>query len=136
MTGLIVAMLRRRLAVAALAGVVAAVPACAWAGAPVATIARAIAIRDHTVPRAQRVLDVAHESQVLIEWSADRPTTVHLEGYDISVVVRPGQPSVMQFKAYATGRFAVHAHDGERRDAAAAHGHGRSALLWLEVHPK
>jgi hypothetical protein len=41
----------------------------------------------------------------------------------------------MQFKAVVTGRFAVHAHGGERRDAAPAHGHG-PALLWVEVHPK
>jgi len=88
------------------------------------------------VPQAQRVLKAAHESQVRIEWTSDRPLTVHLEGYDISVTVRPGNPGVMEFKAFATGRFAVHAHEGEKRGAAASHAHGRGALLWLEVHPK
>ena len=68
-----------------------------------------------------------------IAWSADRPTTVHLEGYDLSIVVQPGRVERMEFKAYATGRFAVHAHENEQRGK---HAHGRGALMWLEVHPK
>ena len=62
--------------------------------------------------------------------------TVHLEGYDISRVVRPGTTSVMAFTARAAGRFAVHAHEGETRGPGATHAHGRGALLRLEVHPK
>lgn len=79
------------------------------------------------------MLVVPHDAQVRIAWSADRPVTVHLEGYDLSFIVRPGQGGTMEFRAYATGRFAVHAHEGER---AGKHSHGRGALLWLEVHPK
>lgn len=93
----------------------------------------AIAIRDAAVPRAQRVLAVPHESTVRLEWSADRPTTVHLEGYDVSVVVRPGTTAVMHFTAFATGRFPVHAHEGDRQTTTHR---GRGALLWLEVHPR
>ena len=96
----------------------------------------AIAITGGAVPRSQRVLRVPHESLVRIEWSADRPMTVHLEGYDIFVTVGPQRPAIMQFKAFATGRFPVHAHDGERRGASSGHAHGRSVLLRLEVHPK
>ena len=91
----------------------------------------ALAIRDGAVPRAQRELKVPHEARVRIEWSADRPMIVHLEGYDLAVEVRPGKPQVMEFTAFATGRFPVHAHEGEQRGR---HAHG--ALLWLEVHPK
>ena len=69
----------------------------------------AIAIKDGTVPREQRVLRVLHESPVRIVWSSDRVMTVHLEGYDISVTVRPGVSTVMAFKAFASGRFSVHA---------------------------
>jgi len=79
------------------------------------------------------VLVVPHEAEVRIAWSSDRPVTVHLEGYDRSLVVRPGKPETMEFKAHAAGRFAVHAHEGER---AGKHSHGRGALLWVEVHPK
>ena len=85
------------------------------------------------MPRAQRVLKAAQDAQLRIEWTADRPTTVHLEGYDVSVTVRPGKSEVMEFKAHASGRFAVHAHEGEQRGK---HAHGRGALLWLEIHPK
>lgn len=96
-------------------------------------VAVSIRIAAGTVPRAQRVLRVPHQSLVRIDWSSDRPTTVHLEGYDISVTVRPGQAESMRLKAFATGRFAVHAHDGEARGK---HAHGRGALMWLEVHPQ
>lgn len=94
-----------------------------------------IAIRDGAVPRAQRVLKATQMALVRIEWSADRVTTVHLEGYDISLTVRPGQTAVMEFKAFASGRFAVHAHAGEARGGPATHAHGRSVLLRLEVQP-
>ena len=93
-----------------------------------------VAIRDGVVAQSQRNLSVPHQSPVRIEWSADRLMTVHLEGYNLSVTVRPGAPALMQFKGYATGRFAVHAHDGER-GASSGHAHGRSVLLRLEVHP-
>jgi hypothetical protein len=96
-------------------------------------VAFSIPIAAGTVPRSQRVLRVPHESLVRIEWSADRPMTVHLEGYDISVAAAPEKPAIMQFKAFASGRFPVHAHGGEQRGR---HAHGRGALLWLEVHPK
>ncbi len=96
----------------------------------------AIAIKDGTVPREQRVLRVLHESQVRIEWSSDRVMTVHLEGYDISLTVRPGVSTVMEFKAFASGRFSVHAHEGQARGGSSTHAHGRSALLRLEVHPQ
>lgn len=100
------------------------------------TVVHSIAIKSGAVPRSQRVVRVRQESLVRIEWSADRTTTVHLEGYDIAVTVRPGAPQAMQFRAFAGGRFAVHAHEGERSDAPATHAHGRGVLLRLEVHPK
>lgn len=85
------------------------------------------------MPRAQRVLKAPQDAALRIEWSSDRPYTVHLEGYDISVTLRPGKSEVMEFKAYAGGRFAVHAHEGAQ---SGKHAHGRGTLLWLEVHPK
>lgn len=95
-----------------------------------------MAIRGGAVPHAQRVLKLPHKAQARIKWTTDRPMTVHLEGYDLSATVRPHQPEFMQFRAFATGRFAVHAHEGEQRGAPSTHSHGRRVLLWLEVHPK
>ncbi len=100
------------------------------------SISHSIAIKDGLVARAQRVLKVPHHSSVRIEWFVDRPMTVHLEGYDLSVTPTAEKSALMQFKAFATGRFAVHAHEGERRGVASTHAHGRGAVLWLEVHPK
>jgi hypothetical protein len=82
------------------------------------------------------VLVVPRGAKVRIAWSADQPSTVHLEGYDLSVEVLPGRPAVMEFDAFATGRFAVHAHVGLREDKSSTHAHGRGALLRIEVHPK
>jgi hypothetical protein len=99
-------------------------------------LSQSIAISNGKVPPAQRLLKTTQQSPVRIEWTADRPMTVHLEGYDITVVVRPDQPATMQFRAHAAGRFAVHAHEGERQGPSSGHAHGRSALLHLEVHPQ
>lgn len=85
------------------------------------------------MPRTHRVLKAPQDAQLRIEWTSDRPLTVHLEGYDISVTVLPGKSEVMEFTARAGGRFAVHAHEGTQRGK---HAHGRGTLLWLEVHPK
>jgi hypothetical protein len=82
------------------------------------------------------VLVFPQGAKVRIAWSADRPSTIHLEGYDLSVKVLPGQPAAMEFDAFASGRFAVHAHEGIRDGQASAHAHGRAALLRIEVHPK
>ncbi len=126
--------LRFALACAALTAVLAfAQPAVAQ---PAVATPYVVAIKDGAVPRAQRVLKTPQESLLRIEWSADRVTTVHLEGYDISLTVRPGQAAVMEFKAFASGRFSVHAHEGEARGGSSTHAHGRSVLLRLEVHPK
>jgi hypothetical protein len=122
--------LRRALAAAALGAVLAFAP-------PAAATPFVVAIKDGAVPRAQRVLEAQQDAPVRIEWSADRVTTVHLEGYDISLTVRPGQTTVMEFKAFASGRFPVHAHAGEARGAPSTHAHhGRGVLLRLEVRPK
>ena len=44
--------------------------------------------------------------------------------------------TVMAFKAFASGRFAVHAHEGQARGGSSTHAHGRSVLLRLEVQPQ
>jgi hypothetical protein len=87
------------------------------------------------VAPSQRVLKVSHQDEVSITWTVDRPQTIHLEGYDVVVEAHPGQPATMKFKAFATGRFPVHAHEIGQGDAK-KHAHGHGALLRLEVHPR
>ena len=94
-----------------------------------------VAVADGQIARTLRVLKVPHQADVIIAWSVDRPMTIHLEGYDISVLANPDEPRIMRFKAFATGRFPVHAHAGDQGDAK-KHTHGRGALLRLEVHPR
>lgn len=121
---------------ALVAGAIAVTIRPALAQADPETASHSVAITEGAVPRAQRVLRVRQDALVRIEWSSDRVMTVHLEGYDVSVTVRPDTPALMQFRAFAGGRFAVHAHEGERGGAPATHAHGRGVLLRLEVHPK
>ncbi|MBM3951485.1 MAG: hypothetical protein FJ311_08540 [Rhodospirillales bacterium] len=94
-----------------------------------------LAVVNGAVAPASRVLKVPHQADVGITWTVDRPMTIHLEGYNISVFARPDAPQTMRFKAYATGRFPVHAHEGDKGEAK-SHGHGRGALLRVEVHPR
>lgn len=103
--------------------------------APLSELAFDITVADGVVARTQRVLKVPHQAEVSISWSVDRPLVIHLEGYDILVEARPGQPETMRFKAFATGRFPVHAHEVGRGDAK-KHAHGHGPLLRLEVHPR
>ena len=94
-----------------------------------------VAVAKGRVAPALRILKVPHQADVMIAWSVDQPMTIHLEGYDISVLANPGEPQVMRFKAFATGRFPVHAHAGDRGEGK-KHAHGHGALLRLEVHPR
>ena len=96
-----------------------------------------VAVADGQIARTLRVLKVPHQADVIIAWSVDRPMVIHLEGYDVVIEARPGQPETMRFKAHATGRFPVHAHEIDQAAAKkSGHAHGRGALLRLEVHPR
>ena len=130
---LVVLMVRRSIAVLVLVAAAAWLASSPRADEPVHAFD--IAVADGAVARTQRVLKVPHQAEVTITWTVDRPMTIHLEGYDISVAARPGQPETMRFKAFATGRFPVHAHEGDQGEGK-KHAHGHGALLRLEVHPR
>lgn len=71
---------------------------------------------------------------VTLVLTADAAGEVHVHGYRLSVKLRPGQESRMQFKAFATGRYAFEWHGGD-----AGHGnrgHHAPPLSVLEVHPR
>ena len=78
----------------------------------------------------RKTIRIKRGDMVEIRWSADRPTAVHLHGYDLEITADAVRPQIMSFKAHATGRFPIETHG----DAA---GRGRHAvLIHLEVHPR
>jgi FtsP/CotA-like multicopper oxidase with cupredoxin domain len=74
-----------------------------------------------------RTIRVRRGDSVELRWSADRPSIIHLHGYDIEVKVEPGIAASMRFQAYATGRFPIETHAPTGRHV---------SLLHLEVHPR
>jgi Multicopper oxidase len=72
-----------------------------------------------------KTVQVQRDDAVELRWTADGRTDVHLHGYNIEVIVNPGQTQVMAFRARATGRFSIE-----------AHGARHTVLLYLEVHPR
>src|SRR5262245_10691367 len=59
-----------------------------------------------------KTLRVSRGDNVKIQWTADRPTTIHLHGYDIQAMPDKSQPQTMSFHARATGRFPIETHGG------------------------
>src|SRR5262252_10780193 len=59
------------------------------------------------LPESMRLIRVKRNDVVKLEWSTDKPITIHLHGYDIEKEVAPGTVSEMTFTARATGRFTV-----------------------------
>jgi hypothetical protein len=78
-----------------------------------------------------RLIRVKQNDVVKLEWSTDKPISVHLHGYDIEKDVKPGTVTPMTFTARATGRFTVEPHVGR---ASGGHTHG-DILVTIEVYP-
>jgi hypothetical protein len=65
---------------------------------------------------------------------SDETATIHLHGYDIEQVVKPGVSTVFTFKAYATGRYPITVHSfGEPSPGKAKE---ETPLVYLEVLPR
>ncbi len=79
-----------------------------------------------------RLIRVKQNDVVKLEWSTDKPITVHLHGYDIEREIKPGAVTEMTFTARATGRFPVEPHIG--RTPSGGHAHG-DTLVTIEVYP-
>jgi hypothetical protein len=97
-----------------------------------AEVAFALHIENGHVPENMRLIRVKRNDQVKLQWTSDRPMTIHLHGYDIEKEVSPGAVTDMVFSARATGRFTVEPHLA--RDAPGAHAHG-DILVTIEVYP-
>src|SRR4051812_19067337 len=96
----------RRLASMLVAWVVAC---CVMVGMPLraAEVTYALRIENGQVPESIRLIRVKRGDVVKLQWTSDRPITIHLHGYDIEKEITPGAVADMVFTARATGRFAV-----------------------------
>jgi hypothetical protein len=97
-----------------------------------AEVTYALAITNGRVPDNMRLIRVKQNDVVKLEWSTDKPMTVHLHGYDIEKEVKPGTVTDMTFTARATGRFTIEPHIG--RTPSGGHTHG-DVLVTVEVYP-
>jgi len=100
--------------------------------ADAAEVTYALTIANGRVPDNMRLIRVKQNDVVKLEWSTDKPITVHLHGYDIEREIKPGTITEMTFTARATGRFTVEPHLG--RTPSGAHTHG-DTLVTIEVYP-
>jgi FtsP/CotA-like multicopper oxidase with cupredoxin domain len=76
----------------------------------------------------QNTIRVQQGDNVVLRWRTDRPTVLHLHGYEIETQVVPGAVAETRFEARATGRFPIHVHAGQARSEA--------VLAYLEVYPE
>jgi heme/copper-type cytochrome/quinol oxidase subunit 2 len=89
-----------------------------------------LSIENGRLPENMRRIRVKRNDVVKLRWSADRPMSVHLHGYDLEQKITPGAVSEMTFTARATGRFTVEPH----LQSSGGHAHG-DVLVTIEVHP-
>jgi hypothetical protein len=97
-----------------------------------AEVSYVLAITDGHVPDNMRLIRVKQNDVVKLDWSSDKPISVHLHGYDIEKDIKPGAATQMMFAARATGRFTVEPHIG--KTPAGGHAHG-DVLVTIEVYP-
>ena len=108
----------------------------AWAtratiiGAGAAELTFDIGIERGRVAENMSVIRVKQGDVVRLRWSTDRSIILHLHGYDIEKKVEPDTVVLMEFVAYATGRFPVEVHGGP-----GGHSHGEAPLVRIEVYP-
>ena len=83
-------------------------------------------IENDRLAQAQKVVRVTKGDVVELRWLADKPTAIHVHGYDLRAQARPDAVAKTVFEARATGRF-----------PATIHGKGGKhvTLFYLEVHP-
>jgi FtsP/CotA-like multicopper oxidase with cupredoxin domain len=90
-----------------------------------------LAIAGHHLVEGGPTVKVRQGDKVELVWHSDEPTNLHLHGYDLEVVVLPGEATVLSFQATTAGRFPVSSH-GLGGDGGGAH----RPLVYIEVHPE
>ena len=88
-----------------------------------------VQIQNREVVEQTEPIKITEGELVELHWTSDEQVELHLHGYDLKLVVLPGEAGMMAFEAFATGRFPITSHGwGEG-------GHGHDALTYLEVYP-
>ena len=82
-------------------------------------------IHKRKVTGTKKTIRVTEGDEVQIKWATDETVRLHLHGYDIHAVAKPGQTVSMIFLAHTAGRFPISAHN---------FGHG--TMIYLEVYPR
>jgi hypothetical protein len=111
-------------------GILALLFAAAPDAGDAAEVTFVLRIENGRLPENLRRIRVRQNDLVKLQWSADRPMTVHLHGYDIERKLVPGVVSEMTFVARAAGRFSVEPH----LSSSGGHSHG-DILVTIEVYP-
>ena len=104
----------------------------ALTAADAAEVTYALTIANSRLPENMRLIRVKQNDVVKLDWSSDKPISVHVHGYDIEKDIKPGTVTQMMFVARATGRFTVEPHIG--KTPAGGHAHG-DVLVTIEVYP-
>ena len=92
-----------------------------------------LALPRGAAPVLARVLQVEKDDLVRLRVTSEVAGELHLHAYRLDVKVIPGTPSVLDFKARATGRFRIEWHAADTVKKSDHHG---PALAILEVRPK
>jgi hypothetical protein len=100
-------------------------------GASSAELTFALRVENGHVPENMQLIRVKQNDVVKLEWSTDRPITIHLHGYDIEKQIAPGGVTEMRFTAGLTGRFTIAPHLAK---PSGGHEHG-DVLVTIEVYP-
>ena len=93
-----------------------------------------IQIENRKAKGSMEVIQVKQGEMVTLWCTTDETATIHLHGYNIEQIVKPGKSTVFTFKAYATGRYPINAHSfgaptpGKPQE--------ERLLLYLEVLPR
>jgi len=97
-----------------------------------AEVSYVLALANGRVPDNMRLIRIKQNDVVKLEWSTDKPISIHLHGYDIEQDVKPGTVTEMSFTARATGRFTIEPHVGKTPSGGHTHG---DVLVTIEVYP-
>ena len=108
------------------------VASCLVIGAPFAraeSVGFQVAITSADSGAKPRVLRATKGDRIAIDWSADKPTVVHIHPYDIEQELKPGAASRSEFTADISGRFPIEAHAAGKKG-------GGKVVAYLEVLPR
>jgi FtsP/CotA-like multicopper oxidase with cupredoxin domain len=71
----------------------------------------ALAIKDGAMDPAE--IEVREGDRVTLRVTSEKPTEVHLHGYDLEKGVSPGETATLSFQADLPGRFEIEDHESE-----------------------